>query len=169
MLCQEVTQFERAVIRNAFYTDVHLHRCIPSIVLYSTLVEMRRYKIRCRCGPYVSKSNELLRLTRQIPHITSPRTTDKEWDGTEFGDSPFAEGWEICCAIFEIIKTCHAVPHDDEGFIRTSDINKLGTFFPTKTMEVKDRPDHSAASETLSGPWDDCDNNTSDDDLPSLE
>ena len=115
-----------------------------------------------------SKTNEFSRLTRQIPRINSPASTDKDWDGSEFGDDPFVEGWEICCRIFEIIKTCHAVPHDDEGYVRTSDINKMGTFFPTQTLEVKDRPNYSTASRTLSGPWDDCDN-TDDDDLPSLE
>ena len=155
------------MVRNSLYTDTHLHRCIPSIVLYSTLVEMRRYKVRCNCRPCVSKSTELLRLIRLIPQITSPRTTDKEWDGVAFGNSSFTEGWEICLEIFEIIQTCHSVPHDSQGYIQTSDINKLASFFPSQ-IDIQNKTD-STASGTLSEPWKDCETaDKSEDDLPSL-
>ena len=92
----------------------------------------------------------------------------QDWEGSEIADDPFVEGWNICCRIFEIIRHCHAVPHDDEGYVRTSDINKMETFFSATKQEVCDRPNYSTVSRTLSNLWDDSDN-TTDDDLPSLK
>ena len=164
---ETISSFEKAVVCNSLHTDAHLHRCTPSTFLYSTLIEMRRHKIRCGCKMCVGKASELMSLIRMIPQITSPRATDKEMDGAPFGNSSFHEGWEICVKIFEIIQTCHSVPHSSQGHVQTSDINKLTSFFPTR-IEIQNKTD-SLASETLSEPWKDCETaDTSDDDYPSL-
>ena len=168
MIYNDISLFEKAVIRNALYSDLTMHRCVPSIILYSTIVELHRHKVRCKCSHCSSKTTEIALLTRKIPRITSPASCDKDWDGSEVTDHPFVEGWNICCRIFEIIRQCHAVPRDDKGYVRTSDINKMETFFSATKLEMSDRPNYSTMSRNLSDPWDDCDN-TKDDNLPSLE
>ena len=170
MLLEAISSFEKAVVCNSLHTDTHLHRCTPSTFLYSTLIEMKRHKVRCGCKQCVGKASELMSLIRMVPQITSPRATDKEMDGASFGSSSFHEGWEICEKIFELIQTCHSVPHSSQSqcHVQAFDIDKLTSFFPTK-IEIQNKTD-SLASGTFSEPWKDYETaDTSDDDYPSLE
>ena len=110
-----------------------------------------------------------MNLIRMIPQITSPRATDKEIDEAAFGSTSFHEGWEICEKIFAIIQQCHSISYGwkancGQCHAQASDIDKLTSFFPTK-VEIQNKTDF-LASETSSEPWKD--NETSDDDYPSL-
>ena len=167
---ETISSFEKAVVCNSLHTDAHLHQCTPSTFLYSTLLEMRRHKIRCGCKVCVGKASEAMDLIRMIPQITSPRATDKEIDEAMFGSTSFHEGWEICVKIFEIIRTCHSVPNNPQNQcqVQAFDFDKLTTCFTTK-IEIQSKT-NSLATETFSdlwkGTWKDSD--TSDDDYPSL-
>ena len=165
-----ITSFEKAVVCNSLHTDAHLHKCTPTTYLYSTLLEMRRHKIRCSCEACVSKSSEVMDLIGTIPQITSPRATDKETNEATFGSSSFREGWEICVKIFEIIRACHSTPNNPQNQcqIQAFDFDKLTTCSTTQ-IETQSKT-NSSATETPSdlqrGIWKDSD--TSDDDFSSL-
>ena len=169
-MIEVISSFEKAVVCNSLHTDTHLHRCTPSTFLYSTLIEMRRHKIRCSCKQCASKASEVMTLIRMIPQITSPRATDKEIDEAAFGSSSFHEGWEICEKIFSIIQQCHPISYGwkancGQCHAHASDIDKLTSFFPTK-VEIRNKTNYSASETSEFEPWKD--NETSDDDYPSL-
>ena len=164
-----ISTFEKAVVCNSLHTDTHLHRCTPITFLYSTLIEMRRHKIRCNCKDCASKASQVMNLIRMTPQITSPRAIDKEIDEDAFGNSSFNEGWEICEKIFPLIRTVHHVSHGwnptyNQCNAHASNIDKLTTFFPTK-VEIQNRA-NPASEISESNPWKDAE--TSDDDYPSL-
>ena len=111
-----------------------------------------------------------MNLIRMIPQITSPRATDKEIDEAAFGSTSFHEGWEICEKIFAFIQQCHSISYGwkancGQCHAQASDIDKLTSFFPTK-VEIRNKTNYSASETSEFEPWKD--NETSDDDYPSL-
>ena len=165
---ETISSFEKAVICNSLNTDVNLHQCTPTTFLFSTLLELRRHKIKCNCKSCVSKACKAMDLIKTIPQITSPRMIVKETDDALFGSIPFHEGWEICVKIFDIITTCHSTFNDLQNQRQVHDFDKLTACFTTK-IDIQSKT-NSLASETFSDLWknDWKDPDTSDDDFPSL-
>ena len=97
-------------------------------------------------------------LAKTIPSKTSPaRYDDKEWKET---CDPFVDLWNVCKDVFCILEMCHAIPRDGEGFVSSSDIRKLDTFF-TATKVDDGKSEYSTAQSSGQNSWQD----TDDDDI----
>ena len=158
-----ITSFEKATVCNSLHTDAQ-----PKF--YSTLLEMRRHKIRCSCEACINKSLKVMDLIRTIPQIASPPATDQETNDVTFGSNSFREGWEICMKIFEMIRACHSAPNNIQNKLQiySIDFDKLTTC-PIIQIRTPSKI-NSLATETPSdlqrGTWKDSD--ASDSEFSSL-